>query len=262
MLIDNNWIAQRIADYDIALYVFDAIDSTNNYLHTLQDRDKTAICIAEQQTHGKGSKGRTWHSPFGQNIYFSCAYLFEKNMDELSGLSLVVGLAILKTLRSVVPAQQIADLLRVKWPNDILYSNKKICGNLIELQKMSETDTRAIIGIGINVNMTMANDDAISQTWTSLSQLMHLNYDRNVIVVKLVQYLLAYLDEYKKSGLVKFIDEWHSADYLKGKNITLENAGKIIHGVGAGIDRHGRLLLSDSKGVTQAFAAGNTQLVK
>ena len=130
----------------VVLEIFDTISSTNDYLlkeEKSKDKD-LKICIAEEQTKGRGRRGKSWISPKFKNIYLSLSSYLKK--EDLSGLSIAVAVSVSIVLRKF----NVTSL--IKWPNDLLVGNKKICGILIETTKVDEL-TKVVIGIGINVNM-------------------------------------------------------------------------------------------------------------
>lgn len=212
--------------------------------------------MAEQQTSGKGRLNRTWHSPFGKNIYLSCLYPFQKDISELSGLSLVTSLAIIKTLK-----QWVKKGLFVKWPNDIICDHKKISGSLIEIQAESHGTCQAIIGIGINVNM-MQDDQAITQPWTSLQKMLGHPVDRNELAANLINHLIDYMQQFNQHGFPYFVDEWNETDSLMHQVITIKNVHEKIQGKVAGVNEQGHLLLKLSNGKIRAFSSGDTSVVK
>jgi len=258
ILLNQKTIKQNISHKKINLYFFETIDSTNEYLKHLPRKNQIKICMAEQQTQGKGRLRRQWHSPFGQNIYFSCAYPFNKDVTALAGLSLVVSLAVVKTLETY----GLKHPLQVKWPNDIIYDHKKVSGNLIEIQAESHGICHVIIGIGINVNLMQDDDHAISQAWTSLRKMTGEYIDRNILSALLIENLFNYLALFEHHGLTYFIDEWNRADYLMNQDITLKYVDKKIHGKAKGINQLGHLRLKCHDGTLQAFSSGDTTIVK
>ena len=256
MLLDKEFIQQKIANPNIELELFNNIDSTNNYLKQ-NISTKRRICISESQSNGKGSKlNRTWHSPFGQNIYMSYAYYFKKNINDLSGLSLVVSMAMLAAIKEI----GIAANIMLKWPNDGVYKKRKLMGNLIESQIISPKETVAIIGIGINVNMLNAEKDDISQAWTSLKAIIGEDINRNLLCVSLVHNLNAYLEQFNKYGLREFILKWQQVDMLYDQEVLLDN-GKI-KGIAKGIDEQGNLLLHLANQEIISNAAGDVSIFK
>ena len=130
-----------------------AIDSTNSYLRQLCTKNKLedyTIVTAKTQTKGRGQMGTFWHVQEGKNLTCSVFKRFDKfPVDHSFYISIVTSLAIVRALhRFNVPK------LRVKWPNDILSEEKKICGILIEnIVKQSQLEA-SVIGIGLNVNQS------------------------------------------------------------------------------------------------------------
>ncbi|MFZ2314404.1 MAG: biotin--[acetyl-CoA-carboxylase] ligase [Gammaproteobacteria bacterium] len=255
ILLNEKIIKKGLSSKNVSLSVFESVDSTNNYLRSHLSK-KISVCIAEKQTHGKGRLDRTWHSPFGQNISLSCAYPFQKDISELAGLSLVVSLSVAKSLQMYhYPLP-----LLIKWPNDLIYDNKKLAGSLIEIQAESNGLCHAIIGIGINVNMLLENE--ISQPWTSLRKMTANYLDRNELSIVLIDNLINDLAVFEKSGLNAFLEEWKLVDYLSNKEIAIKNNGQKICGRYVGISSLGHLLLELEDGTIQGFSSGDSTVLK
>ncbi len=250
-LLDEAVIRAGLIEKAIDLKIFETIDSTNAFLHGFKSKQPIALCLAEQQTAGRGRFARTWHSPFGQNIYMSCRYPFMRDISTLGGLSLAVSLAILQTVQHFAPEAAI----QLKWPNDVLYQQKKLAGSLIEIRAESHSRAQAIIGIGLNVNM-------LAQTWASVRAITHEVMDRNIVCIQLINVLLTTLHTFAENGLTPFIAQWLSADALFNQAITLHNGKQKISGIGKGIDAHGQLIMQLEDGTQQHFSAGETSLHK
>jgi len=242
----------------VTLAVFETLESTNDYLKKLPQKKHLAICLAEQQTRGKGRFSRDWHSPFAKNIYFSCHYQFRKDISELAGLSLVVGLAIINTL----VVQGLTDQLFIKWPNDILWDEKKLAGTLIEVSAETHGLCEVIIGIGLNINMVAAEANDITQPWSSIRQILNKQMDRNNIVAALINNLVDYIMRFETHGLAHFMQEWQSYDYLLEKPVRLLKGTEPITGKGLGINPQGHLLLQLTTGSIQTFSAGEVSIMK
>ncbi len=254
----NQQIITELLGLDsIILEVFSELSSTNDYLQQLTDnKEQLRICLAEQQTHGRGRFNRSWYSPAGQNIYLSIRYSFRKPIDQLAGLSLVVGLAITNTLASLCQIQ-----VQVKWPNDIVYEDLKLAGSLIEIAAQTPRSCAAIIGIGINVNM---KDDVqhITQPWTSLQNVTGSDHDRNHLCAELITQLLDYLSRFERDSLADFMPQWQQHDYLLNKKIKLAVHQQEFSGIARGINPQGNLLLELSDHSIKVCSAGDTTLIK
>lgn len=254
LLLDQNFISKQIDNPNITIEVMEEIDSTNQYLKKNPINRK--ICLAEKQLNGKGRLGRSWHSPFGQNIYMSYVYNFKKDASQLNGLSLVVSIAMIYAIKEI----DISIPVMLKWPNDGIWDGKKIMGNIIETQSESYGESTVIIGMGINVNMLECDDSNISQSWTSLRKATGKYIDRNFLCVALIHNLNMCLEQFNKYGLSYFISKWSELDYLYNKSVKLN--GDDVVGIAKGIDNNGNLLLEIAGGEVRAFPAGETSICK
>jgi BirA family transcriptional regulator, biotin operon repressor / biotin---[acetyl-CoA-carboxylase] ligase len=260
VLLCQQRILSAIKTDNLTLTILDKTTSTNTILKKATTRSNhPTVCLAEEQTHGYGRFGRSWHSPFGRNIYLSIDYPFNKELSELSGLSLVTALSTCKAIES---NHTLPSPLTIKWPNDIVCQHQKCASNLIEIQAESHGHSRVIIGVGVNVNMRDAGGDDIDQPWSSLKKLSGQTIDRNPLCATLINQLLDDLKRFEKKGLVDFIDEWQTKDALANRALTLSANNGIHRGIGAGINQQGHLLLKQPDGTQQHFASGDATLLK
>ena len=221
----------------VVLEVFDTISSTNDYL-LRKEKNKNKdikICIAEEQTKGRGRRGKSWISPKFKNIYFSLNSYLKK--EDLSGLSIAVALSVSKVLTKI----NVMSL--IKWPNDLLVGNKKICGILIETAKEGEL-TKVVIGIGINVNMEYS--ELIDQEWTSIKLEKKQSVDRNSIITEMINQLCITLNKFEQEEFDYFINKFTSLDLLKDKQFTLKDKPNETF-IGKGIDNKGLLIAQNLK---------------
>lgn len=229
------------------LEVFDSIDSTNSYLLSqAKNGDHTGwVCLAEEQTNGRGRLGRTWVSPPVGNIYCSLIWQFE-NFENLSGLSIVIGVLITYLLKHLGVSQN----PQLKWPNDVLIEGKKLAGILLE-----STDRKYIV-IGIGINWAAPLDKAIG-----LSDFLPGSLSRNEIAAKLIYLLFHYLPIFGQSGLSVFLNDWRKHDCLFGESISLILPNKEISGVMQGINDKGELILATARG-EECFCYGEVSVKK
>lgn len=259
ILLDPQKITHLLANEAVQIEVFETVESTQYLKKYMQKKKDIQVCIAEMQSLGRGRLNRQWHSPFGQNIYLSLLYPFQKDISELSGLSLVVGLALCHAIETVIGTKE---EMGIKWPNDMVVATQKIAGILIEIQAESNGFCQAIIGIGVNVNMQEADNDKITQAWSSLQQLSGVYIDRNTVCAELIRQLLSYLERFSSSGLNFFLEEWQQRDVLYLQPVTLISGNQEYSGIGHGIDAHGHLCLKMADGSVQSFSSGDTTLKK
>lgn len=244
----------------IELIVLDSVDSTNRYLKDLTTGENIVLCCAEMQTQGRGRFQRTWFSPKAENIYCSLRWHFPHPSNALATLSLVISLAILQTLKSLAIAQDIS----IKWPNDLLWQDKKLCGILVETMQHPVAGIYVIIGIGLNVNSdTHAHhsEQAPLKPWCSLYDMTQKTLDRNSLIAQLFIHIQRYITLFKTDGLAPFLPEWHAADYLQGKTVEILQGNHIIQGVAQGINAQGELLVVDQDQRQWDIASGEATLV-
>ena len=221
----------------VVIEVFDTISSTNDYL-LRKEKNKNKdikICIAEEQTKGRGRRGKSWISPKFKNIYFSLNSYLKK--EDLSGLSIAVALSVSKVLTKI----NVTSL--IKWPNDLLVEDKKICGILIETAKVGEL-TKVVIGIGINVNME--HSELIDQEWTSIKLEKKQSVDRNSIITEMINQLCITLNKFEQEEFDYFLKKFTSLDLLKDKEFTLKDKPNETF-IGKGIDNKGLLIAQNLK---------------
>jgi BirA family biotin operon repressor/biotin-[acetyl-CoA-carboxylase] ligase len=211
-----------------------------------------SVCFAEYQTDGKGRRGRQWVSPYGSNIYLSILWRFQQGPAAISGLSLAIGVAVIRALKQ----HQVNDI-GLKWPNDIYSQGKKLAGILVEVSGETEGPCSAVIGLGLNLFMPKAEAEQITQAWTDLSKVTGQNrLHRNRLAGTLLNHLLPVIAEFEGLGIASYLDEWRDYDCLAGKSATLFVGQQQFEGIVQGIDANGMLLLERPDGSVQTFASG------
>jgi BirA family biotin operon repressor/biotin-[acetyl-CoA-carboxylase] ligase len=197
-----------------------------------------ALYVAEQQTAGRGRRGRQWVSPLASGLYFSLAWRFRCGVTALEGLSLVVGLA----LKRVLDRAGYHDV-GVKWPNDLLVGRKKLAGVLIEVTGDTAVESQLVIGIGLNTGLREVETDAIDQQWSDLNQ-QGLAMNRTELLAALLIELIAVLQVFERDGFKAFRDEWLAADIYRNQPVRVQTGAEAyITGIAAGVSETGALLL-------------------
>jgi len=192
-LLNEAYIHSHIKNGSIT--VLPVIDSTNQYLlDRLSELDSGDACIAEYQQAGRGRRGRKWFSPFGANLYLSMYWRLEQGPAAAIGLSLVIGIVMAEVLHELG-----ADQVRVKWPNDLYLSDRKLAGILVELTGKTGDAAQIVIGAGINLAMRQVESDIVNQGWINLQE-AGIKVDRNELAVRLIEKLRASLREFEQEG--------------------------------------------------------------
>jgi BirA family transcriptional regulator, biotin operon repressor / biotin---[acetyl-CoA-carboxylase] ligase len=242
---------------ELTFHLFASLDSTNRFLKTQPTSTSLSCCISEAQTMGRGRFGRHWHSPFGENIYCSFAWHSDGDPSHLSGLSLVVSLAIHATLKPYTTSS-----IAIKWPNDLLWHDKKLAGTLIEMTAESHGGTDLIIGIGLNINTQTQDDKTLERPWCSLRDIVGHSLDRNILIAELIIQLNQHLNRFNQAGFSDFHEQWDTYDYLKQRMVTLTKPSGTLTGKVLGVNDAGYLLLKDEHGITHTLSSGDTSLAQ
>lgn len=216
------------------------VGSTNDYLlqRLSHNIPSGTVCVAEAQTAGKGRMGRKWHSPFGTNIYLSLYWRFPNRLHDLSGLSLVIGLAVLDALATfaTLPPE-----MGIKWPNDIWVGGSKLCGILVESisgKDSQPTHSDIVMGIGMNVAMPSVEPQT---AWCDLRQVFGSVPSRNAIIGRMLNSLVTHLESFQSQGFPAFSQLWSRYDLLAGKNVELTGHQSVQEGVVHGVNERGEL---------------------
>ena len=228
-----------------ALEVHWELDSTSS---ELQRRGAAApdlaMLLAETQSAGRGRRARHWLSPPGLNLYLSCVKRFDTGFAALSGLSLAIGVIVLRALAALDVAGA-----GLKWPNDVLAAAAgqapgKLAGSLVELSGEYQGPCAAVIGIGLNLRLTDALRAQAGQPACDLATLAGgTPPDRNRAAAALIAALAEGLGQFEREGFAAFADEYARHDLLRDRALRLSGADGERDGIGAGVDGRGALLL-------------------
>ncbi|SMN10667.1 Biotin operon repressor / Biotin-protein ligase [uncultured Candidatus Thioglobus sp.] len=231
-------------NFDIDCHYFDSIPSTNDYLTTLAFSPKTQVCITAEQTQGKGQHNREWLSNKNSSILLSIRRVFSTDI-QLSGLSLVAGLAIVEVLKNYGITG-----LALKWPNDVYHKNKKLAGILIEnsIQKQRQS---VVIGMGLNVDVV--ND--CDTPWTNLRAISTQNINRFELTKDLINKILEFCQIFENQGFAYFSQQWAAVDYLQGKQVQYKNNSHTFLGTCLGVDASGVLLVKTKKSINPVYSS-------
>lgn len=222
--------------------------------------------IAHKQTAGKGRAGRSWIANPDDSLCFSIAFPFKRTPAQLSGLSLLVGLAVISGIArtcnlSETELQQAG--LSLKWPNDLLLNNAKLGGILIEGgQAKSGDPTWMIIGVGINLRNSEAIESNLDNGLKvgSLAQLTDSLPDIEYLWLQLIASLEHNLAEFDLYGFDSYKEHWMQWDAYRDQSVCISGVGKdTIYGIAKGVDEKGALLLQQQN-QTIAIHAGDVSL--
>ena len=163
----------------------------------------------------------------------------------MAGLSLAVGVAVLRALKSLGIGE-----LELKWPNDVLWQGRKLAGTLIEMQGDALGPSAVVIGIGLNVRLSAAVRDRIDQPAADLEVACGRVLDRNVVLASVLDQLVRVLGEFSRSGFAPMREEWEQYHAQQNQRVALKlPTGKMEVGVALGVADDGALLFKSGLGV-------------
>lgn len=257
-LLDKTHILNTLGNHAalLQLEVHDSLPSTNSYLMQNISTTAHATCVAANlQTSGRGRRGRSWHAGLGAGLTFSLLWRFQCGASSLSGLSLAVGVALMRSLHELGISSA-----RLKWPNDVLIEREKLAGILIELQGDMEGPSTAVIGVGINLKLPDQLKQQIDQPVTDLAGAMNDTVNPNQLLGVLLKHLTEVLVEFEQGGFTGLRDEWsqHHAYHEQDVRMLMPD-GRAIQGVVEGITEDGSLLVKTEAGL-QRFMSGEISL--
>ena len=237
------------------------IDSTNLYLGQVDDvsAGRLQACLAEVQQAGRGRRGRSWIAPFGCGLCMSISWRFQEAPPAFSALGLAVAVAAVRALCRFGAAD-----VGVKWPNDLLWRDRKLAGILIEMRGESGGPAHVVIGIGMNVSMPASMRSAVTAAETlPISDLREVldghMPTRNQLAGALIDELARMLQSFSRNGFAPFVDQWRSLDMLANAPVRVISGIETIIGIARGVELDGTLLV-EVDGQMRRFASGDVSL--
>lgn len=226
------------------LQLWPSLDSTNSALlrHAAQRSIEGLVVCAEQQTHGKGRRGRAWVSPVSGNLYLSLGGHFEQGVATLEGLSLAVAVVVVQVLKSFG-----IQGLQVKWPNDLLLDGKKLGGILLEIGGDLNGQGYLVVGLGLNYALSPQQSESIQQPSASLNTQLPASA-RNALAGALISRLLQLLASYGQTGFSPYKNTWESLNAYYGQTVSVTQGHQTFIGVCQQLTPNGGLCVDTPQG--------------
>jgi len=213
---------------------------------------------AEYQSAGRGRRGRSWLAPPGGSVCLSWSWSFEALLAGMGALSLAIGVAARRALLS----HGITGV-GLKWPNDLVTAEGKLGGILIEMRTESGGPVQVVIGIGLNVALGSGLRTQLAQAGVAAADLELLGAakmpSRNMLVAALLDEGVAAVREFARQGFAPFRDEFHAADTLHDRPVSLHGSGPVDAGIARGVDAEGALLV-EQQGRIHRIIAGEVSV--
>lgn len=245
--LDTKIIGKKILSYD-------TVDSTNTVAFSLAEKGilEGMVVFAEAQRKGRGRLGRSWISPKSKGIYLSLVLRPKIAPERAALITLLAAVGCAEAIRKISGLRA-----QIRWPNDILVNNKKVCGILTEMQTQDNKVEFIILGIGINVDIPISKLPPEATSLKKESKRVESQFSR----LELARELLRQLDQrylsFKHKGSAKIIAQWKNLSALSGKRVKVFFSDRTIEGQSQDIDEQGALIVRLDNGFKQHVLAGD-----
>lgn len=238
------------------IYYYKETDSTNIRAkqHFLEGATDGTLVIAEQQTTGRGRRGRIWESPQGGAVYMSVLLKPEIHPSKASMLTLLMALSLARSFTQLYGMECGRDGLGIKWPNDIVLHQKKITGILTEMSAKIDSVDYVIIGVGMNINNTEFSEELSQKATSLLCETGVIKSRAEVLTRALECFEEAYKVFQQDCDLKRFRKEYEK--FLVNKNVqvrVLDPKGEYT-GIARGINEQGELLVEKGGEVLSVYS--------
>lgn len=218
--------------------------TSTNTLLLARGAVRPALLATDEQSAGRGRRGRRWRCPAGAGVLFSLSLPLARPVRELAGLSIVTGLAAVRALRALGAAE-----VGLRWPNDLLVRGAKLGGILVETRAQG-AGCLAVVGVGINHRAVPGLGARLRRRVAALEQVLTPLPARNAVIGALGRELLAALAAFDAGGFDAFRADWPSLDAYAGRRLRVRLAdGRTLAGTSAGVAPDGALQLRTRHGL-------------
>lgn len=240
--------------------VFQETTSTNDVADKLgRDGVKQGVVVfAESQTKGRGRLGRAWVSAPGKGLWFSVLLRPPLPPQAATQMTVASATAMCRALRQVSGVRA-----EIKWPNDILVNERKLCGILTEMTAELDKINYIVLGIGVNVNFAAADFPAeLRRIATSLAIETGHNIRRSEVATAILRELDADYGRVCRGRFEEVADEWEANCTTIGRNVEIACGNRVIHGRAESLDPEGALLVRTQHGHLERIIGGDVTLRK
>ena len=225
------------------IQVFAELNSTQTYLSGINiDSGLARIVIADSQTAGKGRLERSWYATAGNNIMFSCLWVYKQVPEQLPALSLALIVVVAEYLKENYDLP-----ITIKWPNDLLLQEQKLAGLLLNVETSQEC--KVVAGLGLNIKQSVS-EKVTDQAWTDLYQQGIVEIDRNKMIAEIVSRWLQVFVNFSQSGFAGFCERWNQLAHFHGELVYVQKQSgqerEVLTGIMQGVDDQGLLILNNN----------------
>lgn len=246
---------EQMLGYRIITY--ERVSSTNEIAKELarESAEEKFVVCAEMQTHGKGRTGRSWFSPKG-GLWLSIVSRPAIDPKEAQRLTLVASLAVAQAIRTTFGLEAL-----VKWPNDVLVNNRKICGILAETKTRNEKVEFVVVGIGINANLELHSFPRnLRESATTLKHELGFEIGLRELTEVLLRYFESYYRDLQSGKWSEILQEWKRVALFLGKRVRIVSSSEVLVGEALDVDADGALVIALDDETTKRIVLGDMQL--
>lgn len=235
------------------IHYFKSVSSTNLCARKIIEKnfEEGTIIVSDVQKKGRGRKDRSWSSPKG-GLWFSAILFPDIPPQNAMLITMTTSIAVAQSI------QKIGLKPIIKWPNDVLVNNKKICGVLTEIDAEIDKINSAIVGVGININNTLPDD--LNKTATSIKKELGRPISRVNFFKNLLENFDTDYNQLKSGNYDNIREKWLFHSDIIGRKIRVNNEKNNLTGIVHDIDQNGSILLNTKNGDTKIFSGDVTYL--
>ena len=242
------------------LYLFKEVMSTNTVAKFLSENDVNngTVIISEKQSGAKGRLGKSWESPLG-GIWLSLVVKPNVDHSKIPMITLATGVAVVKTLERIG-----IENAEIKWPNDVMINDKKVCGILTEAITKFNSIESVIIGVGIDANFDV---NVLSEELQEGTTTLDIELGHRVNENEIIRFFLEEFERigilFEEGGFERILKEWRKYSYSIGKIVEVrEPFSKSYDGYVLGISREGALVVEKIDGTLEKVISGECIIKK
>lgn len=258
-LIQPDLLKKRLAGslFSSHIHYQASIDSTNALARTLagQGAPEGTIVITEEQTAGRGRRGKSWVSPGGANLLFTVLLRPPMEGDRVFVLTMVLALAALKAVKRVAGVKA-----TIKWPNDLYVGARKLAGVLTEFSMREKQVDWAVLGMGMNVGWHPDVPEGGGVPATSLQKETGQRISKNDLLFEILTGFEPLYRDVLRGTVTALHEEWNQNCLVLGKTVVIESERERIEGRALRIDDCGALIIEDAVGVQRRILTGEVSL--
>ncbi|MBX5326818.1 MAG: biotin--[acetyl-CoA-carboxylase] ligase [Candidatus Bathyarchaeia archaeon] len=236
------------------IHYYEKISSTNTVAkqQARDDAREGTTIIAETQTQGKGRLNRPWISPKG-GIWLSVILRPQITVEDALKITLATAVAVAKTLYNMFDLRA-----EIKWPNDVLVDNKKLCGILTETSSRKKNVDFVVVGIGLNANFDSKTlPEELQTVATTLKEVLKKEIDREKLICRLLKEIEDLYKTFKAKNFETLLNEWRAFAVFLGKKVEITNFKEKFEGVAVDVDDTGALLVKLADGTMRKVLSGD-----